>query len=208
MGPSVLLYGLVLVAITGSPALSYPLKRPGDVQEDFPFGRDGVPEIEAVLGKIEAVDREKPLHELQEGEHGPEIQLYCGTNRFFVMAFTSGDSSAGSDTSHRIELQLDNDHHTYTADLYDRDGDDMQENKGDLWTLPPSGFNIRGCLTKDRIKKVTIVAGGSDGWKIESIITVLQAESTYKVVTANIHYDAWVEDDVSQHRRVPLFLVS
>ena len=56
------------------------------------------------------------------------------------MAFTSGISNAGSDTSHTVEVQASG--HVRNLRLYDRPGNDMLEHKGDLWKINFSDFHF------------------------------------------------------------------
>ena len=89
------------------------------------------------------------------------------------MAFTSGIDDAGSDTSHIIEVQTIG--QVRNLVLYDRPGDDMQKNKGDLWKIDFSDFHFTdGCITIDEISGVSIVENGSDGWNIDSIVILVK----------------------------------
>ena len=109
-------------------------------------------------------------------------------------AFTSNLKNAGSDNSPKLAMELKNGE-TKTVVLYDRPGDDMLPNKGDLWTLTIDSFGFeQSCIRKKDIAKVTIKPGGSDGWNIESITTVLRrAQDEYTVVTADIGVNRWVD---------------
>ena len=60
-----------------------------------------------------------------------------------MMGFTSGDSDAGSDHSPSIKLDLTN-HNDGEITFPGNDGDDMVENKGDLWKIPISHFSFNG----------------------------------------------------------------
>lgn len=79
------------------------------------------------------------------------------------MAFTSGLQYAGSNSDHAIQIQVRGGH-VRSMPLYDRPGDDMQENKGDLWE-----FNFRlfgfpfSCIRMSDIQSVSIIEGGNDG---------------------------------------------
>ena len=111
-------------------------------------------------------------------------------------AFTSGKLAAGSDDSPKLAVELKNGE-TKTIVLYDRPGDDMLANKGDLWKLRIDSFEFeQSCIRKKDIAKVTIKERGSDGWNIESIITVLRrAQDEYTVVTADIGVNRWIDSD-------------
>ncbi|MCG8623624.1 MAG: hypothetical protein MJE68_16730 [Proteobacteria bacterium] len=90
------------------------------------------------------------------------------------MAFTSGVDDAGSDTSHIIEVQTIG--QVRNLVLYDRPGDDMQKNKGDLWKINFSDFSFTdGCITIGEISGASIVENnGNDGWNIDSIVTLVK----------------------------------
>ena len=116
----------------------------------------------------------------------------CATH-LYVMAFTSGSGDAGSDSSPYLYVYINN--KEYFAIFYDRPGDDMSTNKGDFWIfslitdlgLPDS------CITKDDIQYIYIHNGGTNGWKIESVTTILAAGTQYTVVTADIHLNKWLD---------------
>ena len=82
--------------------------------------------------------------------------------------------------------------------LYNRPGDDMYPNKGDLWKFNIRSFHFsKSCITKEDIRGVTIEQGGNDGWNIESVMTVLHTPSwpqqPYEVITANMHVGRWID---------------
>ena len=84
------------------------------------------------------------------------------------MAFTSGLASAGSDSTYQIRFQYYGGS-TRTFRFYDRPGDDLQSNKGDLWH-----FGLSGCITLSTISQVSIIADGTDGWNIGSVVTLVR----------------------------------
>ena len=91
------------------------------------------------------------------------------------MAFTSGKSDAGSDSSHQIHLDVNG--RTRHLSLYDRPGDDMEKNKGDLWEFEMEEFDFPGnCITISSIKGVAIDEGGNDAWNIDTIVTTVREE--------------------------------
>ena len=129
----------------------------------------------------------------------------------FVMAFTSGYSSAGTNDSPYISIHLRNGDEAERR-LYDRPGDDMARNKGDLWSFPISNFNFRRthCVSKRDISHVIIREGGNDGWNIESIVTVLEyPRYRYDVVSADFNVNRWIDgdDQNDEHRRYSLRIV-
>lgn len=110
----------------------------------------------------------------------------------YVMAFTSGLHYAGSDNSPYIHISLIKDEGQHR--LYDRPGNDMYPNKGDLWKFTMRDFGFHGCVTKNQIRRVSIRSGGNDGWNIESIVTIARSRK-YEIVTANFHVNRWIDGD-------------
>ena len=126
-----------------------------------------------------------------------------------MMAFTTGNQYAGSDNSPSIKLDLTN-HDDDDVTLPDNKGDDMLENKGDLWKIPISHFSFnRQCLTKDDVIKVTLINGGNDGWQIASVITMLCYGDNCDLLTANLGVNRWLDGDQNyQDREFTLHPVS
>jgi hypothetical protein len=123
------------------------------------------------------------------------------------MAFTSGVDNAGSDTSHIIEVQAMG--QVRNLVLYDRPGDDMQKNKGDLWKIDFSDFHFTdGCITIDKISGASIVENGNDGWNIDSIATLVKDNrGGVEVLTQDLDVFRWIDgDDLPQYRRFDLTL--
>ena len=114
------------------------------------------------------------------------------------MAFTSDENSAGSDDSPHMSIELTN-REKVEVDLYDRPGNDMYPNKGDLWrfTISSLHFRTKSCITKGDIKEIIIQSGGNDGWNIESIVTILGSGNSYQMLTANMQIYRWLDSDGS-----------
>ena len=122
----------------------------------------------------------------------------------YVIAFTSNLGHAGSDDSPYIYIVLRSGEAQHLM-LYDRPGNDMLENKGDLWRIPIRQFHFREhCISKNSISQVLIKQGGNDGWNIESIMTMLD----YDILTVDFHINRWIDGngDLS-HRQFALRLV-
>jgi hypothetical protein len=123
------------------------------------------------------------------------------------MAFTSGIDNAGSDTSHIIEVQAAV--QVRSLVLYDRPGDDMQKNKGDLWKIDFSDFQFTdGCITIGEISGASIVENGNDGWNIDSIATLVRDNrGGVEILTQDLDVFRWIDgDDLPQYRRFDLTL--
>ena len=114
------------------------------------------------------------------------------------MAFTAGSKHAKSNDLPYLSITLKNNKHS-TARFPNRPGDDQQRNKGDFWI-----FNLKRnrCITKADIKKVVVQNGGKDGWRIESIITILRfGQRDYSIVTADIGINKAVDRTPSKGDR-------
>ena len=109
------------------------------------------------------------------------------------MAFTSGVDDADSDTSHIIEVQAIG--QVRNLVLYDRPGDDMQKNKGDLWKIDFSDFHFTdGCITISKISGVSIVENGNDGWNIDSIVTMVKDNrGGVEALTQDLDVFRWID---------------
>lgn len=125
----------------------------------------------------------------------------CATE-LYVSAFTSGVKNAGSDNSPHLSVKLRTGEEK-TLRLYDRPGNDMLSNKGDLWTLKISAFHFKtdSCIRKKDIGEIIVHNGGNDGWNIESILTILHSANTFEVITANMHVNRWVDGNGSVQQR-------
>jgi hypothetical protein len=195
-----LLYCLVLVALCVSPALSFP----------------STSELEA--WDAETPTSEAPVDEHEINEEEPDVQEYGNIqhsvyyqpciSEIYVIGFTTGRKHAGSNDDHHIELHT-TDGKSYTAELYNRAGDDYLQNKGDLWTFTPQSFGIKSCLRKGQIDGVLFVAGGDDGWMIETAMTVYRDQNkNYNLLTVNVNFNKWLDGNSgSASRRLKLTLV-
>ena len=74
------------------------------------------------------------------------------------------------------------------------EGNDMSKDKGDLWAFKISNFKFGTCISKKSdISGVTILNGGSDGWNIESIVTMLHMGHEYDLLTVNMDVKRWID---------------
>jgi hypothetical protein len=114
------------------------------------------------------------------------------------MAFTSGLPSAGSDSTYQIQLRYSGTVRTFP--FYDRPGDDLQSNKGDLWR-----FSLSGCITLSAISGASIVADGTDGWNIGSVVTLVRDTlGRIQVLTRDFGANFWIDTDDGYNRPFPL----
>ena len=118
------------------------------------------------------------------------------------MAFTSGTKNAGSDDHPYLFVGLYN-HEEGSARFPNHPGNDMLENKGDFWR-----FNLKkdlklrkSCISNADTNKIVVHNGGNDGWKIESIVTILRSGWYYTVLTANIDLNKFVDGNLKRTTR-------
>ena len=117
------------------------------------------------------------------------------------MAFTSGLPSAGSDSPYQIQLQ-DSGGSIRTFPFSDRPVDDYQSNKGDLWQ-----FSLSGCITLSALSRVSIVAAGTDGWNIGSVVTLVgDSVGRIQVLSRNFDANFWIDTDNGYDRPFVLSL--
>lgn len=126
----------------------------------------------------------------------------------FVMAQTSGRDSAGADSQHRIEMQAKGlTATTYLPDLFNKN--DYYPLKGDLWKLEIEDyFGVLGCVTKNDITGIAILAGSNDGWNIDSIVTYAHyTGQEFQLTSVDLDVYRWVDGDSTQEaKRFPLTL--
>ena len=168
-------------------------------------------QLESYLNAIEEESSpEETVNDQQNGEAGIEyvyryqdlLYLYgeflqsefrC-YNMIYIMAFTSG--SAHAESKHRPYLSLTlRSRQSGSIHLPDNPGNDQMKNKGDLWKLSISSIfkGRRSCVRKGDIDKVVLRNGGNDGWKIESLATVLGYRGYYTVLTADIGFNKVID---------------
>ena len=117
------------------------------------------------------------------------------------MGFTSGKGNAGSDDSPYLYIFLHNKEHR-SKRFPDNPGNDMVNNKGDLWEFSLSSFNFqKTCITKGDISKVIIQEGGNDGWHIKSVVTMVHSGSKYKILTVDLNVNRWIDGNGSSAQR-------
>ena len=114
--------------------------------------------------------------------------------KLYILAFTSGVRHGGSDRSHGVKIILSGGRSRLLR-LYDRPGNDMLSNKGDLWKINFSNFRFGDrCITLKEIKGAIIVAQSNDGWHIDSIVTFVgDSQGRVQVLTQNFNAFRWVD---------------
>ena len=120
----------------------------------------------------------------------------------YILAFTSGSRHGGSRGSHKVEVKATG--QTRVIKLPNLPGNDYQRNKGDLWKLSfgrnlKVGHNLKfnGCVTLKNIEHVAIVSGSRDGWNIDSIVTYVGADGSFRELTHDFNVYRSIDDDGS-----------
>ena len=110
------------------------------------------------------------------------------------MAFTSTVSGGGSDRHHDLFISFKNGSNV-TIPFFNRQGDDMDTNKGDLWTFMLSDYNLH-CLSYYDFKKLAIVQSNTDTWHIESVTSILKGNACkgprYYPLTIDMEANRWI----------------
>ena len=125
------------------------------------------------------------------------------------MAFT--DEATNSFTSDFPTIELTVDEETQSVQLPGLEGLSFTINKGDLFTIELSDFGFEAdCIKKWDVDEVAVVAGGTDGWLIDSIVTFLRAEedASFTLLTSDIAVDQWIDGNGGpSQRRLDLTIV-
>jgi len=121
----------------------------------------------------------------------------------YVMAFTSGLRSAGSDRDHRIFVRTKYKSMLSSRFLPDLPDDDYERNKGDLWKLPISFFfDDPGCIELHEIEAVHLVGGTGDGWNIDSVVTFALSEDYYwALLSVDFDVFQWIGRNRARNER-------
>ena len=117
------------------------------------------------------------------------------------MAYTSNLQNAGSDSSHRISLQVKGS--TSTKSLPNLPGDDYSPHLGDLWKLDLDNFfGFTGCIRINDINSISILEGSNDGWNIDSIVTfAVVDQNSWELISADFDVFQWIDGDSEANER-------
>lgn len=111
----------------------------------------------------------------------------------YILAFTSGLAYAGTDDRAFVEMRLTTGE-TKKIQLYDRPGDDYTRYKGDKWSIRLSDFGFSDkCILRGDIVNLALLAGGDDGWNIESVVTYLKHDSYYRELSRDFEVYRWLD---------------
>ena len=76
--------------------------------------------------------------------------------------------------------------------------DQAAPDKSDLWKLElDDDFNVPSgtCIKKGDIEAIAIEESNNDGWRIDSVITILRSGNNYEVATQDMDVDQWVDGE-------------
>ena len=120
------------------------------------------------------------------------------------MAFTSTNKHAGSDNLPSLSVKLTSGGEDTLKFPNLKDVNEQTKGKGDLWEFKIARFDFKtdNCITKSDISEVTIHNGGNDGWKIESVVTVLHGGLSFDLVTADMHVNRWIDGNAEPYRQI------
>ena len=129
-------------------------------------------------------------------------------NFLYVMAYTSDLREAGSDTDHRISLEVNGS--TRTGHFPSLPGNDFYPNRGDIWKLHLTDFfGFTGCITKSDIDHISVLQGSTDNWNIESIVTFAVVSEHWELTSADFNVFRWIDgDSEDEHTEFTLSLVT
>ena len=119
--------------------------------------------------------------------------------KLYIMAFTSGLRYAGADRVHAVQIHARR--YVRTVRLYDRPGNDYYPHKGDLWKINFAAFHFPYCIKIGDIRRISIVAASTDGWNIDSIVTIVGAGRYYQVMTLNLNVNRWIDGNGPPYQR-------
>jgi hypothetical protein len=118
-----------------------------------------------------------------------------------VLAVT-GDTEY-SFTAHPPILEMIVGDEVGSVQLLPATGDEFQRGGGDLWRFKIAEFGFtQECIEVDDVDGLALLPGGTDGWKIESIVTqVLTDDRENRVLSSDIGVDRWIDGNGGEERR-------
>jgi hypothetical protein len=121
-------------------------------------------------------------------------------SQLYVMAFT--DDTKNSQTRHPPFMELTVGGEAQLAQLPAVTGREFQQGKGDLWAIDIIDFGFTdSCINKQDIDGVAVVEGGTDGWKIDSIVTfVRDVDGEFELLSTDIGVNRWIDGNFGPER--------
>ena len=118
----------------------------------------------------------------------------CATD-IYIFAITSGEKGSESDDPPYLDLETLGE--VGRIRLTDNlPGNQQSLNMGDFWRFNlKTDMGFESCITKSDITFITLMNGGTDGWGIASIITVLGYGDSYTLLTVDIDLYQMIDED-------------
>lgn len=109
------------------------------------------------------------------------------------MAFTGDSPNAQTTDQHYIELTMRGEVRAVELPLVT--GLEFQRNKGDIWALDLIDFGFtESCILQEDVEGIAIVESGTDGWLINSVVTMLQDEyDSFSLLSTDIGVNKWID---------------
>ena len=130
--------------------------------------------------------------------------LFCiGINpcytMLYVMGFTSGTIGSESNNLPYLIMNLRGTGGKGEIRLPNNPGVEMTKYKGDLWRVSISSLfkGRRRCVRKTEVLSVIIRNGGNDGWRINSIVTMLQYGPYCTLLTGNVDFNRAIDGNLN-----------
>ncbi len=130
------------------------------------------------------------------------------------MAHTASHVNAGTNEEHEVEMIANGQTRSYILQDPQAPADGYERFKGDLWKISvKNDFGFTGCVNKGDIKSIAIEQHSNDGWKIDSIVTILRDDysggnKAYEVATVDMDVNRWIDGNGAiSHRRFELTLI-
>ena len=124
-------------------------------------------------------------------------------DKLVVQAFTSGIAFGHSNEHHSLFISLRKGKNA-TIDFYNREGDDMEAHKGDIWALDLSKTELP-CFDFRDVDKIALVANSNDGWNIESVTTMLGVNgwhgTRWALLTVDMDANFWIDANAGEDRK-------
>ena len=82
-------------------------------------------------------------------------------------------------------------------------GNEFQRGKGDVWNFDMAEFGFsQSCIEVGDVDGLALVEGGTDGWKIASVVTlVTDDDGQVSLLSSDTGADRWIDGNGGEERR-------
>ena len=117
------------------------------------------------------------------------------------MAFTGDSPNSRTSDQHLLELTVAGEVRQVALPVVT--GLEFQRNKGDKWAFALGDFGFtETCIGNWDVDGIAIVEDGTDGWLINSVVTLLQDDDGYvSLLSSDIDVDAWIDGNGGEERK-------